>query len=446
MRFYYPTEYKKLVKLAIPVLIGQMGLTLQNLADNVMVGQHSTTELAAAGFINNMFVLVLLLTIGYATGAVSQIGALHARGSKHRIVEVLRSSIYTDLAQGLLMCLCLGGLYLSLPYLGQPEELLPLMRPYLIIQIASLPFMVLSGAFKQFTDSIDDTEVAMFTMLAGNVWNILFNYLLIFGKCGFPEMGIEGAAWATFSSRVLIFALTVSIFFFRPKYKEYVSLWHTCRANKKDMLLLNRLGWPISIQMGLEAASFTLVAIFLGWLGTNVLAAHQVMMSITNLIFMFYLGIATAVAIRVSHFNGEGNLTGVRQSAFAGWQIIFVMGIFLGLAAYLFRNHIATLFTDEPEVSAIVATLILPLILYQLGDGIQTTFVNALRGVGDVKKLVLYSGIAYIVVSLPLSYLLGIVFEWGAFGIWMGFPFGLSTAAVLYLKRFLWYTRPSKYC
>jgi len=324
--------------------------------------------------------------------------------------------------------------------MGQPEELLPLMRPYLVIQICSLPFMVLAGAFKQYFDSINDTSVGMFTMLAGNVWNIVFNYLLIFGHCGFPEMGIIGAAWATFSSRVLILILTLAIFFFRPKYKEYVALWHTCRANKKDMLLLNRLGWPISIQMGTEAASFTLVAVFLGWLGTNVLAAHQVMLSITNLIFMFYLGVATAVAIRVSNHNGKDNLVGVRQAAFAGWQMIFVMGVFLSIAAYLCRNHIATLFTDEPEVSAIVATLILPLILYQLGDGIQVTFVNALRGLGDVKRLVLYAAIAYLVISLPLSSVLGITLGWGAFGIWMAFPFGLTTAAILYLRRFLWVT------
>ncbi|MDO4496362.1 MAG: MATE family efflux transporter [Bacteroidales bacterium] len=445
MRFFYPTEYKILGRLAVPVIIGQMGLTLQNLADNVMVGQHSTAELAAAGFINNLFMLALLLMVGFATGAVSQIGALYARGSKNRIVEVLRSSLYTDVAYSLLMCLCLVALYVALPYMGQPEELIPLMRPYLVIQVCSLPFMAVSTAYKQFTDSVNDTSVAMGITLIGNVWNIVFNYLLIFGRCGFPEMGIEGAAWATFSSRVLMFILAVGVFFLRPKYKEYVALWRTCRANQKDMLLLNRLGWPISIQMGMEVASFTLVAIFLGWLGTNVLAAHQVMLSITNLIFMFYLGIATAVAIRVSNHNGHDNIYGVREAAFAGWQMIFVLGVILSSVAYVCRNHIATLFTDEPAVSAIVATLILPLILYQLGDGIQTTFVNALRGLGDVKKLVLYSVIAYLIISLPLSYVLGIVLEWGAFGIWMAFPFGLSTAAILYLRRFLWITNHKQY-
>lgn len=437
MKLFFPTEYKPLIRLAIPILIGQVGMTLQNLADNVMVGQHATAELAAAGFTNNMFVLTLLLTIGYSMGSVSQIGALYAQGRNQRIVEVLRSSVVTDFLQGLLMCAILIGLYFGLPYMGQPDELLPLMRPYLLIQIASLPFMVVSGAFKQFTDSINDTSVAMATMLIGNIWNIVFNWLLIFGHWGFPEMGIEGAALATFSSRVLIFVLTLGVFFFRPKYKEYVRLWHKVRANRRDMQTLNRLGWPISIQMGLEAASFTLVAIFMGWMGTNVLAAHQVMLSITNLIFMFYLGIATAVAIRVSNHNGAGNMRGVRQAAIAGWEMIFCLGIVLSATAFCLRGEIATLFTDNVEVSRIVGTLILPLILYQLGDGIQVTFVNGLRGLGDVNCLIGYAAFAYLVISLPLSYLLGIVFGWGAFGVWMAFPFGLTTAAILYLRRFL---------
>lgn len=437
MRLYYPKEYKALTRLAVPIIIGQVGMTLQNLADNVMVGRHSTSELAAAGFINGLFMLALLLTIGYSAGSVSQIGAYYTQGKKQRIVEVLRSSVVADFLQGLLICLALCFLYLGLSYLGQPDELLPLMRPYLLIQIASIPFMVISGAFKQFTDSINDTSVAMFTMLVGNIWNVFFNWVLIFGNLGFPEMGIEGAAWATFSSRVVIFLLTIGIFFLRPKYKEYVRLWHNTKANRSDMLKLNRLGWPISIQMGMEAASFTLVVIFLGWMGTNVLAAHQVMISITNLIFMFYLGVATAVAIRVSNHNGLKDMRGVRQAAFAGWQIIFCIGLVLGTLTFIFRGNIATLFTDNTDVSAIVATLILPLILYQLGDGIQVTFVNALRGLGDVKCLVLYSCIAYLVVSLPLSYIMGIVLDWGPFGVWMAFPFGLSTAAVLYLRRFL---------
>ena len=437
MRLYYPKEYKALVRLGIPITIGQVGITLQNLADNIMVGQHSTEELAAAGFVNNLFILALLLTIGYSTCAMPVIGSLYTQGRRDRIASVLKSSLITDTLQGLLIAAVLVVLYFALPYMGQPQELLPLMRPYLVIQLLSLPLMACSGAFKQFTDSINDTSVAMTTMLIGNVWNIFFNWVLIFGNLGFPEMGIEGAAWATFSSRVVILILSALIFFFRPKYREYVAEWSKARANRRDMLLLNRLGWPIAFQMGVETASFALVAIFLGWMGTNTLAAHQVMINMANLIFMFYIGISTAVSIRVSNYNGLRNMQGVRHAAFAGYEMIAASGVMLSFIAFSFRHNISILFTDSEEVASIVATLAIPLVLYQFGDGMQCTFANALRGLGDVKKLMKYSFIAYIVISLPLSYLLGVTLGWGAFGVWMGFPFGLTTAALLYLWRFL---------
>lgn len=433
---YYPKEYKALLKLGIPITIGQLGLTLQNLADNIMVGRHSTEELAAAGFVNNLFILAILLTLGYSIGAVSQIGSLYTQNRKERIVEILKSSIVADLLQGIVIVFALVGLYLGLPFMGQPEELLPMMRPYLLIQIASLPFMVLSGAFRQMTDSINDTAVAMTIMLIGNVWNIFFNWVLIFGNLGAPEMGIIGAAWATFSSRVVIAILSFMVFFLRPKYKIYREFWKTAKIMKRDVLLLNRLGWPIAIQMGMETASFSLVAIFLGWLGTNVLAAHQVMINVANAIFMFYIGISNAVSIRVSNYNGLKDMHGVKQAAYAGWEMILTLGLVLSVVAFMYCDRISYLFTDSEEVAAIVASLALPLVLYQFGDGMQCTFANALRGLGDVKKLMWYSFLAYMVISLPLSYLFGIVMKGSAFGIWMGFPFGLTTAGLLYLRRF----------
>ena len=437
MRLYYPNEYGTLIRLGVPVLIGHAGMTLQNLADNVMVGQHSTEELAAAGFINNLFVLGILLTLGFSIGAVSQIGALYAQDNKPRMMEILKSSLVADVLQGLLVGVALVGLYFLLPYMGQPDELIPLMRPYLVIQILSLPFICVSNAFRQFTDSINDTVVAMSIMLVGNVWNIIGNRLLIFGHMGCPEMGIEGAAWATWSSRLVILLLSLAVFYLRPKYKVYVREMRKVRMAWRDVRLLNMLGWPIAVQMGMEVASFTVVVIFLGWFGTHTLAAHQVMISITNLIFMFYMGISTAVSIRVSNHNGLHNLRGVRQAAFAGWEIILCMGVVLNTIVFLLRHDIAGAFTDNEEVSAIVATLMWPLMLYQLGDGCQVTFANALRGMGDVRCLVPYSFLAYVVISLPLSYFMGVVLEWKAFGVWMAFPFGLSTAAILYLRRFL---------
>lgn len=436
MRLFFPTEYKAILRLGLPITIGQLGLTMQNIADNIMVGQHSTEELAAAGLVNNLFILAILLAVGYSIGAVSQIGALYSQNNKSKIVEVLKSSIVADSIQGIIILAVLVGLYFALPYMNQPDELMPLMQPYLLIQILSFPFMFLANPFKQCTDSINDTSVAMTITLIGNIWNIVFNYLLIFGKFGFPEMGIIGAGWATASSRVVMFLLFVSVFFLRPKYKEYRQHWSTSHVSRQKVFLLNRLGWPIAIQMGMEVASFSLVAIFIGWVGTNHLAAHQVMLSISNIVFMSFMGFTNAVSIRVSNYNGLHDKQGVRHATFAGYEIVIALSAILSVFAYVFRFYLANLFTDNAEVTEIVAVCVYALILYQLGDGMQCTFSNALRGLGDVKKLMQYSFIAYIIISIPLSYLFGIVMGGGTFGVWMGFPFGLTTAGFLYLRRF----------
>ncbi|MCF0180524.1 MAG: MATE family efflux transporter [Bacteroidales bacterium] len=443
MRLFFPTEYKAILRLGIPITIGQIGLTLQNIADNIMVGQHSTEELAAAGLVNNLFVLAILLAVGFSIGAVSQIGALYSQNKKARIMDILKSSIIADALQGIIILFVLGGLYFALPYMNQPEELVPLMKPYLLVQILSFPFMFLTNPFKQTTDSINDTSVAMIIMLIGNIWNVIFNYFLIFGKCGFPEMGIIGAGWATASSRILMFILFLSIFFFRPKYKDYIKHWKTAKVSLKDVLLLNRLGWPIAIQLGMEVAAFSLVAIFIGWVGTTHLAAHQVMISISNIVFMSFMGFSNAISIRVSNYNGLKDMRGVRHATFAGYEIVVVISAVLSVFAYFFRHDLSMLFTENEEVAGIVSTCVYALILYQLGDGMQCAFSNALRGLGDVKKLMLYSFYAYIVISIPLSYLFGIVMEGGTFGVWMGFHFGLTTAGVLYLRRFFNTTKHS---
>lgn len=437
MKFYYPIEYKAIFKLGIPISIGQIGLTLQNLADNIMVGQHSTEELAAAGFVNNMFLMTLLLTFGFSVGAVSQIGSLYTQGKTSRIVRVFKSSIIVDFLQGSLMTGVLIILYFCLPYMGQPKELLPLMQPYLMIQLVSLPIMAIINSFRQLTDSINDTVIGMSIMIVGNVCNIILNWFLIFGNCGFPEMGIFGAAWATLISRIIMLGCYIYIFFLSKRYHKYSKHWKTSLISRKDLLLLNRLGWPIALQMGMESASFALVTIFLGWIGTNALAAHQVMINVANFLFMTYVGVSNAVAIRVSNHNGLHNMRDVRHATFAGYQIVLGLSIILSCLAFGYRHEVSYLFTNNSDVATIVASLAYPLVLYQLGDGLQLVFANGLRGLGDVKKLMKYSFFAYVIVSLPLSFIMGIALDWGPIGVWMAFPFGLTLAGTLYLRRFL---------
>ena len=196
------------------------------------------------------------------------------------------------------------------------------------------------------------------------------------------------------------------------------------------------MGLPIGLQMGMETGSFSLATVMVGWIGTSALAAHQIMTTVGQLGFMLYYGMAAAVAVRVSNFYGRGEITSLRHSARMGFYIILVMAVVVSAGMLIFRESIGELFTDNEEVVALVAALVIPFVVYQVGDGLQCNYANALRGISDVKPLTLFAFLAYFVISLPAGYLFGFVFDLGLVGVWLSFPLGLTTAGVLYYLRF----------
>lgn len=444
----YSTEYKALTRLGLPITVSQIGMTLQGLADTIMLGQHSVMDLAAAGFVNSIFIICILLGVGFSNGAVARMGYLYGQQRSLDLVSVVKSGIWANAGVAVVLTLVVSLICFLLPYMGQHPDLLPLMQDYFLILLPSLPVLVMTGAFKPFYDSINDTKTSMWIMLAGNVWNIIFNWLLIFGECGFPELGIKGAALATASSRVLMLLLYIMVFCMHRRYAQYRKLWGSAHATTSEVIELNKLGWPIGIQMSIETASFAGASLWLGWGGktwdaVSALAAYQVMVQVASMIFLFFIGVGGAIAIRISNSHGRHDREAILLSAHGGYQMILVISIVLTTIVFLLKGSIAGLFVsnDDPEllsrVSDIVVACCIPLALYQFGDGMQSAYVSALRGLGDVRPLMLYSFIAYIVISLPMSYLFGITMDGGCPGIWYGFPFGLTTAAFLYLRRFL---------
>lgn len=458
MKFrFYPKEYSALTRLGLPIIVAQIGFTLQGMADTIMVGQHRADELSAVGFVNSLMVIVIMLNMGFCQGAVSVIGSLYTQNRKAEIMEVLKSEIVADGLQILLLSVIMTGLYFCLPYMGLDPVLLPMMQRYYLILLPSLVLLALASAFKPFIESINDTRASMWILLFSNVWNIVFNWLLIYGHpaLGIPEMGIDGAAWATASSRLVMLLLFVFLVFGSKRYKDYLVYWKDAKVTRQRVLQLNRLGWPIGVQMSIEIFSFAGASLMLGWGGrswdsTSALAANQVMVSLANLIYMFFVGIGTAIAIRVANYHGLNDIHGVRSSANAGYQMILVLSIVASVIVFGFRHDVAALFISSKDlevlhrVSDIVAITCVPLILYQFGDGMQTAYVNALRGYGDVKVLMKYSFLAYIVISVPLSYFFSIVMDLGCFGTWCGYPFGLTTVAILYYLRFRKTTRHAR--
>lgn len=437
----YGRHIRALLTLGVPIIIGQIGSIIQGLADTIMVGRFSAHSLAAAGFVNNVMILVLIFALGYSYALTPVIGPMHARGEYDNAGHALRAGLQVNGIIGLALFAIMGILYFFLGSMGQPEELLPEIRPYYLIILFSLPVQSLFNGFKQFFDGVGRTKAPMWIMLGANLLNIIGNWLFIYGVGPFPTWGLTGAGISTLLSRIVMLA-AISVLFARDKdCRKYHKGFRSHASSASQCRHLHKLGWPLGLQMGMETASFNLCAVMQGWIGTAPLAAHQIMTSVGALCFMMYYGIGASVAIRVSHFHGVNDYTNVRRSAFAGYLMILAAGIVLAGSIAVWIQEISMLFTDDAEVHRIVFTLVIPFVLYQFGDGLQVNFANALRGIADVRPLMRYAFISYILISLPLSYVLGFCFNWGSAGIWMAFPVALTTAGLLFFRRFHQQTR-----
>lgn len=432
---------KPLIVLGIPIVIGQLGTIAQAFADTIMVGQYGTPELSASGFVNNVFNLIVFFLLGFSYSTTPIVGAYFGRKQEEDCSRTLKESLLANMVICMAVMFFMLILYFNLGVLNQPEELMPLIRPYFIIILLSLPFLSLFNSMKQFCDGVGDTKSPMYIMLVGNILNILGNYLLIYGftlpftSISLAPMGLNGAGIATLLSRVLMVLLMWGVIRSAKRYERFLGGFRK-KITKKGFFHLSKVGLPIGLQLALEAASFNITAVMMGWLGATALAAHQVMCTIGTLCFMFYYGIGAAAAIRISHFKGRGERLEVRRIAFTAYAMTLCSALVLTTAIVLAFQPLCFCFTTSTEVVAMTSTLLLPFIIYQLGDSTQILFSNALRAIQDVKPLMLYAVIAYLVVSIPASYFFAFILHLGPQGIWLGFPFGLTTAGILFLQRF----------
>lgn len=431
----YKKHFLLITRLGFPIVVAQLGTIVTGFADTIMVGQYGTNELSAAGFTNNVFGLIIYFLLGFSYSTTPVVGAFYGQGRYADAARSLKESLLANMGACAAVVALMAVLYFNLHLLGQPEELLPLIAPYYLVVLASMPFVSAFNALKQFCDGVGDTKMPMWVMIGGNVMNIIGNYLLIFGKLGCPELGLVGAGVATLIARVMMVVAIIVLILTSRRYAMYREGLRM-RVTADGVKHLTRKGLPVGLQLCMEASAFSLCGVMMGWLGAVPLAAHQVMCTISTLCFMVYYGIGAAVAIRISHFRGQGQWTEVRRVAGVGLTMTLATGLILSVLIFVLRYPIASMFTTSDEVVRVVVALIAPMMVYQIGDCIQIVYANSLRAIEDVKMMMMYAFIAYILVSIPLSYLFAFTLGMGPEGIWWAFPFGLTTAGVLFLTRF----------
>lgn len=468
------SHIKAISLLGLPIVVGQLGVIVQGMADTIMVGQYGTPELSASALVNNIynFIIFFLLGISYATTPIT--GAAFGQGDDESVSRSLKDSLIVNLSFSAILVFLLTVLYFNLDILGQPEKLMPLVRPYYLIIMLSLPFLAGFNALKQFVEAVGETNIPMHVMLVSNAINIALNAILIYGMMGLPEWGLFGAGLATFIARVFLFVTMLVVVFRGKRFRVWTEKLKGENAKgKTDSLTAHRsncppetgptrseetegvdnpltphrsslsgsfrmarIGLPIAVQLCLESASFNIAGMFMGWIGDIPLAAHQVICTISTLVFMIQYGIGAAAAIRVSQFRGRGEWTEVRHATYSAWGLSATFSFLMVGGICLFREPITSIFTSDLRVQTLCYSLLPAFVLYQFGDCTQIIFSNSLRALEAVGRMLLYAIIAYLLVSIPMSYLLGIHLGFGAEGVWYGIPFGLTTAGLLFIYEF----------
>ena len=446
----YTKEFSYNLKLAYPIILGMLGHTVVGIVDNIMVGKLGPTELAAVSLGNSFVFIAMSLGIGFSTAITPLVAEADGKGN----VEKGRSAFH----HGLYLCTILGVLlfgiiYFSKPliaFMGQPENVVELAKPYLDIVAFSLIPLIMFQAYKQFADGMSETKYSMWATILANVVNVGLNYLLIYGIWIFPELGIVGAAIGTIASRFVMLGYMHYMMHLKKKFHPYFIGFSLKEIKREVNIKIIKLGSPSAMQMFFEVALFTGAIWLSGNLGTTSQAANQIALSLASFTFMFAMGLSVAAMIRVGNQKGLEDYKKLRLVAFS----IFLLAIFLEMifASFfvLFHKYLPGLFVDlsnvedlakNTEVVAIAAQLLLVAAVFQISDGLQVVVLGALRGLQDVKIPMYMTFVAYWVVGFPISIYLGLYTSFGASGIWLGLLAGLSVAAILLYLRFNYLTK-----
>ena len=445
----YRPFYRRNLKLALPVILSQVGQITVQLADTAMVGNYGAddpTPLAAVSYATSLFFIVFVAAMGLTFGLTPLVGEHHAKGNKAYASELLRSgfvlfAIVGAITTALLFAIrplfrVMGSVMISLGSDASISEVIDLALPYYDTIIWSIFPIMIWGTIKQFLEGVGNTRIAMATIIISNAINIFLNWVLIFGHFGFEAMGALGAGVATLIARVAQCVMMVIYFLYAPKFREYTrALFTRTRLNIKAMVETLKVGLPIAFQMLMEASAFALAGVLVLAFGAHSVSAYQIGTNMMNVTFMFVIAIGSSTTILTSHIYGRQNFGKLRHTVYAAYQLGLLWNVTIATLYILFRNQIPTLFTSHQETIELTARMLIFIALFQVSDCLQAISISILRGLQDVKVIMPIVFVSYVVFNIPVGYLLAFETELESIGLIIGFIIGLSICAVLTIQR-----------
>jgi len=428
-------------------MISQLGHTLVQTSDSIIVGHFAgTVSLAAVSLVNSIFVIPLIIGLGISYGLTPLIAQSNGRKDYAECGHLLSNSLLINIISGIILFLFLffGSIYV-LHHLHQTPAVVEHAKPYLMLLGVSIIPVLIFNTFKQFAEGLGFTKQAMIISVAGNVLNICLGIILVKGMFGIKPMGIRGVGYSTLVDRCLM-AVVMGFYVFKSaNFREYLKSFAFKHISYIKSLDIMRIGTPIALQYTFELSAFSGGAILIGSIGLIQQAAHQVAINLASLTYMVSSGIAAAATIKSGNYFGVNDHKELRASAISNYHIVIV---FMSCTALLFSlgNHILPyIYTTDKAVIAVAAQLLIIAAIFQIFDGTQVVGLGILRGMGDVNIPTIFTFFAYWVVGLPMGYYLGIYLNLGIKGVWYGLLLGLVTSSALMFLRFQYISKKHQY-
>jgi len=433
--FIINNHIKNTIYLAWPLVITQVGYIITGMVDTVFLGKIGAAEQAACILSNNLYILLLVFGIGVSYATTPLVTSANQNMDLLKKASLFKNSIFLNVSVSII---CFIVLFLSsglLKYMHQPEDVIKLAVPFFNVLIFSMIPISLFFTCKQYCEGLSNTRMALFISIIGNVINIILNYLLIYGKFGFPELGYIGSAWASFISRVFMGFSFLYLIFKSPVTKEISAVYNKVKINKKELFHLAKIGLNAGLQLTFEVAAFVIAGLMAGTFGKEQIDAHGIALSIAAFTYMFASGISSASSIRVGIYKAQDNWLEIKQAAFSSIKLVMlIMGGF-AILFLMINNFLPKVFSSDLQIVNLASKLLIIAALFQLFDGIQVTIVGILRGLEDFKIPTLISLVGYWIIALPLAYWLAFILKLETVGVWIGLLVSLIFAAIVLFWR-----------
>ncbi|NJM51703.1 MAG: MATE family efflux transporter [Sphingomonadales bacterium] len=429
------------IKLAWPLICTNLTMAMIGATDVLMIGWLGPAQLAAASLGFNLAMLLSIFSMGLVTASSPMMAS--ELGRKPHSVRDIRRTFRQSLWSAVIICIPIWAILWNsgalLLLLGQKQELAAQAQLYVRAYMWSiLPFLWVLAA-RNFLSALEKPIWSLIIGVAGVIANAVFNYGLIFGNFGLPQLGVVGAGIGSILANLFMFLCMITVICWHRDFRRYRLFGRWWRSDWPRFIEMWRLGLPIAVSFGLEGGVFSVAVMLMGWISVEAVAAHAIALQIASLSFMVPMGLGQAATVRVGIGHGRKDAAMIHR---AGWTS-FVLGTgFMALMAallWLFPQQLISIFlkdaADDPAVAALAVQFLAVAALFQIVDGAQVVGQGMLRGLHDTRMPMFIAAFGYWVVGIGVGAWLAFRAGWGGVGIWTGLATGLAIVALLILLR-----------